>query len=865
MNKRTKSDRQWQEVEEFRDLLQAPGRYEEGFTLRTIIGVFFISIIMTPGEMYLGLVTGGGIGSAAQWVTVILFLEVAKRSFTSLKRYEIYLLVYVAGALIARQEGAFFGLLWRQYFVGSQEARLFGLSKILPWWWCPQADSPAIINRTFLHKDWLIPILLLMVGTLFGRITWFTSGYTLFRVTSDYERLPFPTAPMSALSSMALAEESGSERETWKWQMFSIGGAIGAAFGAIYVGVPSLSGVLLNKTIQIIPIPFVDFTPYTGNILPATSLGITFNLGLIFGGLMAPFWSIMGTFLGVILHVVCSPILHHYGFMTRWAPGMDTIQTNMVTGIDFWRAFGIGITLAVTVISFYQIATASKRYRDEREAAKRLHGRGLPPPPPGRGDFPIKICMILFGLGALYPIVLAKILFPRLIGPGFLLIFFLIGFVYAPLISFVSARMDGLIGRNVSIPYIHEAVIYLSGYRGVDIWFVPFPGQNFGGNAEQFRIVELTGMKFTSLLKAELFMIPVVFCFSLMYWSFLWKLAPIPSESYPYAQRMWPLQAFNQAVYLSSTMYSRMWHPGDRVGGVTIPEGQVAWSPSNLLNRSWWYWRVRATDEKQVQNPLMRAYGEWSAAGVFYTDFDHEGPPEKPPMPILPWEEYEEERRTGDNRLPETPELVTPRDGQAIHTPTPNLTILIPKDPEGDPIDYYFEVDQRPTFDGEFFQRSSDRPILFEALWHDATKTGDGKDNDGDGRIDEEFVNQKDDDGDNLIDEDTRHPLNGRKWPIILSGLGFALFFYFALSFFGLPIFMIWGYVGSITGIPHNLIVGVIGAFLARFYFWKRYGRQQWRLYAMVMSVGFGVGMSLIGLFCVAFAMIQKSVSTLMY
>ena len=104
--KQDKKDRQWAEVEEYRSLLEAPGTYEEGFSIRTIIGVLFISIIMTPGEMYLGLVTGAGVGTAAQWVTVILFLEVAKRSFTSLRRQEIYLLVYVAGALIAREEGA---------------------------------------------------------------------------------------------------------------------------------------------------------------------------------------------------------------------------------------------------------------------------------------------------------------------------------------------------------------------------------------------------------------------------------------------------------------------------------------------------------------------------------------------------------------------------------------------------------------------------------------------------------------------------------------------------------------------------------------------------------------------------------------
>ena len=133
--------KQWEEVEEYRALLEPPDRFDNGFTLRTILGVLFISLIMTPGEMYLGLVTGGSLGSAAQWVTVILFLEVAKRSFTSLKRQEIYLLVYVAGALVVREEGAFLDLLWRQYFVRSDEAEMFGLSRLLPFWWVPPPDS----------------------------------------------------------------------------------------------------------------------------------------------------------------------------------------------------------------------------------------------------------------------------------------------------------------------------------------------------------------------------------------------------------------------------------------------------------------------------------------------------------------------------------------------------------------------------------------------------------------------------------------------------------------------------------------------------------------------------------------------------
>ena len=131
--------------------------------------------------------------------------------------------------------------------------------------------------------------------------------------------------------------------------------------------------------------------------------------------------------------------------------------------------------------------------------------------------------------------------------------------------------------------------------------------------------------------------------------------------------------------------------------------------------------------------------------------------------------------------------------------------------------------------------------------------------------LDEELVNNKDDDGDGLIDEDTDHPLDGKKWPIILGGAGFCLVTYFALAFMGMPIFLIWGYVQSVTVLPHGLIPQIIGAFIARHYFWKRYGRQQWRQYAMVLSVGFGVGMSLVGMFCAALSMIKKAVSSLAY
>lgn len=859
-------DKQWEEVEEYRSLLEAPSRFDEGFTTRTLIGVLFISLIMTPGEMYLGLVTGGGIGAAAQWVTVILFLEVAKRSFTSLRRQEIYLLVYVASALVAREQGAFLDLLWRQYFVTSPEAEQFGIAKLLPWWYAPSPDSEAITQRTFLHPDWAWPIALLVLGTIMGRIAWFTSGYALFRLTSDRDRLPFPTAPMSALSSMALAEESGGEAETWKWPVFSTGAMIGTLFGAVYVGLPTVTDLLGGK-ITLIPIPFLDLTPYLGNVLQAAPLGITLHLGSVLAGLLMPFWAVVGSFAGVMVSTFASPFLRAWGYLPRWEVGMDTIRTQIATGIDFWRAFGIGITLAITLISFYQLLLAARQARQRQGISAapvdyphtcQHQGCGRPSQVRGyclkhlgRGDFSLWACVLLFCVPTLYSIVLAKTLFPTLVSTGLLLTFLLIGFVYAPLMSVVSARLDGMIGREVAIPYLHETIIFLTGYRGVEIWFVPFPGQNFGGNAEQFRIVELTGMKFTSLLKAEVFMLPIVFGVSLMYWSFLWRLAPIPSESYPYAQMMWPLQAFDQALFLSSTMYSKTWRAGEEVEGYQVRRGEVVWSPSNLQDRQWWYWRVRSTRQVEVPDPAKREYGPWSETGFFYTDFEGQGPPARAPP-------SRQSIQAG------TPQRLWPADGEAVSTPNPNFRVQVEL-AAGDTAEFYIEVDRLSTFDGEFLQRSSDQPLLFEVLWEDLKYSGNRRDDDGDGQRDEELINGRDDDGDGRVDEDFSHPTDGKKWPFIAIGLGFGLVAYFGLALLGMPIFLIWGYVQSVNGIPHNLLPQIIGALLARGYFWKKYGKQEWRRYAMVLSVGFGVGMSLVGMFCAALAMVSKAVSALAY
>ena len=876
-----KRQRQYQEINEYRDLLQAPDHFEPGFTAKTIVGVLFIAFIMTPGQMYLSLVTGIGIGEAAQWVTVILFLEIAKRSFTTLRRQEIFLLTFVASQLIVRAEtGTFLQLIWRQYFVGSQEAVRFGLQQKLVdlkfmgyGWFSPPPDSEAVIERTFLHVDWVLPIALLVIGIIVARVTWFTSGYVLFRLVSDREHLPFPTAPQSALASMALAEESGSEEQSWKWPCFLIGATIGLVFGLVYVAIPALTETFAAKKVTILPIPFADLTPMLGRFVGATPIAISFSLAPIFAGLLLPFWSVMGSFAGVLLFMISSPLLHHFGFMPRWVPGMGAVQTQIVAGVDFWQPFAMGITVAVAIISVTQVIRAGRERREDKAAREGTDPdtcqhpdcrqvaqvRGYCIKHLNRGDFPLWICLTLFFVAAAYPIVLAKTLFPVLVSTSLLVVILLIAFVYAPIMSFVSARLDGLIGQNIQIPHLHEATVFLTGYRGVEIWFVPWAGSDLGGGAETFRVIELTGMRFTSLLKAELVMVPIVLGASLLYWSFLWKLAPIPSDAYPYVQTFWPQRAFQEAVKYSATSYSKMWRAGEELEDEQLAPGHVVWSPANLRDQALYYWRVRLSDELEVRNPDLREYGPWSSTGHFYTDFTGEGGVRAPPLADAPRENEE----LAAAHLPEIT-LLSPARGEVVDSHEAYLRAMVPPEWD-DSLAVVFELDTHPGFGGDFFQGSTGIPVFFEIYWKDLRYTGDGKDDDHDGRRDEEYLNQKDDDGDGYVDEDLHHPMQGLKWPILILGAVFGLGFYAILGFFCMPMFFIWGYIRAVASAGaatfFTLITEVIGALLAKYYFWPRYGTQQWRQYAMVLAVGFGVGISLIGMVCSSLLMIAKGVS----
>ncbi|MBD3177282.1 MAG: hypothetical protein GF320_19080, partial [Armatimonadia bacterium] len=285
------------EIEIYRELMEPPDQFREGFGPRVLLGTLFVGFVMLPGAIYLGLLVGQNLGPAAEWTTIILFAEAARRSFTSLRKQEIYLIFYIAGSLtalngaLALSGGPFAWPIWNVYFKTSPAAAAF--AEDIPSWVVPTFDSGALNTRSFLQHAWLIPILVMMAGQVLSRLNWFSAAYLLFRVTSDLERLPFPMAPVAAQGATALAEAQ-SKTETWRWRVFSIGSMIGLAFGALYAGVPALTGAVLKRPIHILPIPWIDFTTGTENLLPAVPMGLDTNLGTVMIGFVLPFWLVVG-------------------------------------------------------------------------------------------------------------------------------------------------------------------------------------------------------------------------------------------------------------------------------------------------------------------------------------------------------------------------------------------------------------------------------------------------------------------------------------------------------------------------------------------------------------------------------------------
>ena len=548
--------REDKEFQEFRDIMKRPDHYEEGFHKGTILMGLFVGLVMAPANVYMNLVAGLHMGAAAQWVTVLLYVEVARRAFKKLRRPEIFVLFYMVGAAMAAGGE---GFLFRQFLAQSEELRKMGLLQHIPSWFAP-TDPEVLGMRSFFTQGWLAPVGIACLMMALQRIDNFGLGYVMFRLTADVEELPFPMAPVGAAGMTALADAS-DDKETWRYRVFAAGAALGIVFGMIYIGWPAITGAILDSPLRILPLPFLDLTQYTESVLPAMPIMISFDLGLLITGMIMPFWAVMGALFGVIITIVSNPILQHVGILEGWAPGLGALDIVRSNTLDFYFSFHLGLMFAVAGIGFIHMYNNFKKKKEEADdlGKSKLDWRRLFNPPEGRGDWSIWTALFIYVTSTCAYIGLSYWLVNYCSGPLlgkkfplWLLIGY--GFVWTPFISYISARMEGIVGNQLNIPFVREATFIFSGYKGAAIWFAPIPLYNYANQVLQFRQMELIGTKFTSLIKAELLTYPLMIIGTLLFAQFIWSMGPVPSETYPYANEFWELQAYQKGIIYSATM-----------------------------------------------------------------------------------------------------------------------------------------------------------------------------------------------------------------------------------------------------------------------------------------------------------------------
>ena len=563
------------ELEEFRALMVPPSTFEDGFSWTSFLGALFVAFLMVPGSIYMTLIAGMSVGPAAQWVTVILFIEVARRANKYLRRAEIFTLFYLAGAIMitaSMAQGSFqggLGALWAQFFVQSDAARAAGIADQLPHWVVP--TEPGVLERrSLLMPEWLPAIGLIVFTMIAGRLDNMVLGYGLFRLTSDIEKLPFPMAPVGAQGIMALSEEQdedlaartgqdqGAKADRWRWRVFSIGSVMGLVFGAVYIGIPTVTGAILDRPITILPLPFKDFTAQTGEFLPATAVAIAIDLGMVILGMVLPFWAMLGTFVGFALTLLLNPVLASpsVGILRSWNPG-DNMQTTFYKNqIDFYFSFAVGIGLAIAVAGLISVGRAVARNRKaKREGAS--EGLLEISTPKGRGDISTVFILLTYVVStSLYIGVSTWLLYVadgKIFWPVVLVMVFY-AVIYTPVISYVTARLEGIAGEVLNIPFVREAAFIFSGYQGVAVWFLPIPLHNYGQMTVFYRQCELTGTSFWSIWKSELLLTPIIVVGSLLFAHLIWRLGPIPSQQYLFAQEWWEVTAAQQSIVFSSTL-----------------------------------------------------------------------------------------------------------------------------------------------------------------------------------------------------------------------------------------------------------------------------------------------------------------------
>ena len=508
--------------------------FRSGLTWRVVLALVAAALFFVPINLYLNLVTGGSVATAALYVIAILVTELARMGAKPLSSSEVFLLYAGTGVTVASLT-PYYWLVYRAFFVNSPFTFAFSidglpLPYLVPDWLAPPYGSPAYALRTLFNPAWAKPM---AVATLFFALTVAADvglGILLSYVMVEVERLRFPFAYVDS----ALIEVL-TERRSEHVRAFLAGFYPGLMYGALlYAG--QAFGV------QILPLPWFDLTWFTEKYVPGALVGLATDPGFIALGMMldlpvAGFMALGSCLVWILFNYVFTV---NPAFFPVWA---REYYKGMTLAIIYQRSFqrvwispffgvALGMAAAITVAIRKSIVRAFKIIAKPAEA----------------GAFPsLKLAAAMFLAGSLGSVVVYSFLVPGIplyatLATSLALSFFL---------AVVVSRAVGELGFFPALPWPWQAIVYFTPYKGYAGWvWSPYISTGVQGSmCQAVKVAYLTRTKPSDYFKAYVLGQALNAVVGLLAMDMLWRLAPIPSSAYPNSLVFWPMYATNDALF----------------------------------------------------------------------------------------------------------------------------------------------------------------------------------------------------------------------------------------------------------------------------------------------------------------------------
>jgi len=529
----------------------ASSNRRDGLTWRSLIGILYPLIVMQPASIWLYLTTGNML-SASPYITLLLFVWIAKYLGSPLSKQESFI-IYAVGAALSGEILVFLGFINGMWFRNSPIAKTFGIAEIIPEWCVPK--NPYLwTRRTFLDPSWATPILLALFFSFLAKIVDVSIGFITYRMFVEVEKLPFPMARVSAEVITTLIEE-----ETKKKWVLMISMLIAMIYSIMVHATPILSG-----SPGLLPLPWTDWNYYVEPLFPGASLGIATDINVIAGGFVLPGIVSTSMFIGSFAaYFVGNALLVKMGLFRDWIHGLNIMQTYQRSYLNFWINPIIGLGL---VAGLYPLVKRPNTILNSVAGLFKTSSRWKE----GRITV-LRSPFIIFLIVATVLGISASILAPNF--PIWLIFLLTIG--WQLVLNLISARSLGVTGMPFDVPTVMGArldtlaIIYAGGSKDPNIWFAPlYVGTGGSGWCQSFNVARLCETSPTVYVKAYFVALPIAWLSSFIFVQIYWRIAPIPSGVYPWPAVQWPIEAVQRAMLISGKL--TLLNPQTLIGSALI-------------------------------------------------------------------------------------------------------------------------------------------------------------------------------------------------------------------------------------------------------------------------------------------------------